>query len=41
MKRTFVGYGIPRDWADAHQGAGEEYLREAVQVKNVWLPTGE
>ena len=41
MKRTFVGYGIARDWADPHQGAGEEYLREAVQVKNVWLPTGE
>ncbi|MDX2141478.1 MAG: aldehyde dehydrogenase family protein [Chloroflexota bacterium] len=41
MKRTFVGYGIAVDWADAHQGAGEEFLREAVQVKNVWLPTGE
>jgi aldehyde dehydrogenase (NAD+) len=41
MKRTFVGYGIARDWADAQQGAGEEFLHEAVQVKNVWLPTGE
>ncbi len=41
MKRTFVGYGEPRDWFDAHQGAGEEYLREATQVKNIWLPTGE
>ncbi len=41
MKRTFVGYGEPRDWLDPHQGAGEEYLREATQVKNVWLPTGE
>jgi aldehyde dehydrogenase (NAD+) len=41
MKRTFVSYGITRDWADAQQGAGEEFLHEAVQVKNVWLPTGE
>jgi aldehyde dehydrogenase (NAD+) len=41
MKRTFVSYGIARDWTDAHQGAGEEFLHEAIQVKNVWLPTGE
>jgi aldehyde dehydrogenase (NAD+) len=41
MKRTFVSYGIARDWADKQQGAGEEFLHEAVQVKNVWLPTGE
>jgi aldehyde dehydrogenase (NAD+) len=41
MKRTFVSYGIARDWADKHQGAGEEFLHEAVQVKNVWLPTGD
>jgi aldehyde dehydrogenase (NAD+) len=41
MKRTFVSYGVARDWLDAHQGVGEEFLREATQVKNVWLPTGE
>lgn len=41
MKRTFVSYGVARDWSDAHQGVGEEFLREATQVKNVWLPTGE
>ena len=40
MKRTFVGYGIARDWADSHRGAGEEFLYEATQVKNVWVPTG-
>jgi aldehyde dehydrogenase (NAD+) len=41
MKRTWVSYGIPVEWMDAHKGAGEEFLREATQVKNVWLPTGE
>jgi hypothetical protein len=24
----------------AHQGYGEEFLREAVQVKNIWVPFG-
>ncbi|MFN8562400.1 MAG: aldehyde dehydrogenase family protein [Anaerolineae bacterium] len=41
MKRTWVNYGIARDWLDAEQGAGEEFLQEATQVKNVWVPTGE
>ncbi|MCU0464971.1 MAG: aldehyde dehydrogenase family protein [Anaerolineae bacterium] len=41
MKRTWVGYGVPRDWADDHHGAGEEFLREATHVKNIWVPMGE
>ncbi len=41
MKRTWVNYGIARDWLDADQGAGEEFLQEATQVKNIWVPTGE
>lgn len=41
MKRTWVNYGIPRDWLDPRQGAGEEFLHEATQVKNIWVPTGE
>ncbi len=41
MKRTWVDYGIARDWFDAEQGAGEEFLQEATQVKNIWVPTGE
>jgi aldehyde dehydrogenase (NAD+) len=41
MKRTFVGYGLPRDWMDEEQGAGEEFLLESTQVKNIWVPTGE
>jgi aldehyde dehydrogenase (NAD+) len=40
MKRTWVGYGERRDWATEEQGEGRESLREAVQVKNIWIPTG-
>jgi aldehyde dehydrogenase (NAD+) len=41
MKRTWVSYGISRDWYDPEQGADEEFLHEATQVKNIWIPTGE
>ncbi len=40
MKRTWVNYGLPRDWMDRRQGEGEEFLHEATQVKNIWIPTG-
>ncbi len=40
IKRTWVSYGIPRDWHDAVQGAGAEFLQESIQVKNIWAPTG-
>ncbi|MEO8452566.1 MAG: aldehyde dehydrogenase family protein [Gemmatimonadota bacterium] len=38
MKRTWVDYGKGRDWWD--DGEGEEFLREATQVKNIWVPYG-
>jgi aldehyde dehydrogenase (NAD+) len=41
MKRAWVGYGIKRDWMSQVQGEGHEFLHEAVQVKNIWVPTGE
>jgi aldehyde dehydrogenase (NAD+) len=41
LKRTWVSYGIARDWADPEQGEGEEFLRQGVQVKNIWVPFGE
>jgi aldehyde dehydrogenase (NAD+) len=41
MKRTWVNYGHPRNWLDTVQGEGEEFLREATQVKNIWIPYGE
>jgi aldehyde dehydrogenase (NAD+) len=41
MKRTWVNYGHPRNWLDPVQGEGEEFLHEATQVKNIWIPYGE
>ena len=41
MKRTWVSHGHPRDWLDAAQGEGREFLRESTQVKNIWIPSGE
>jgi aldehyde dehydrogenase (NAD+) len=41
MKRTWVSYGLARDWYDAEQGQGDDFLRQASQVKNIWLPYGE
>ncbi len=41
MKRTWVSYGLQRDWADAVQGEGEDFLRHATHVKNIWVPYGE
>ena len=40
MKRTWVDYGKGRDWFDEADGEGEEFLREATQVKNIWIPYG-
>jgi aldehyde dehydrogenase (NAD+) len=41
MKRTWVNYGRERDWLSRVQGEGETFLREATQVKNIWIPYGE
>ncbi len=41
MKRTWVSYGIARDWLSREQGEGEEFLRESTQVQNIWVPSGE
>jgi aldehyde dehydrogenase (NAD+) len=41
MKRTWVNDGRRRDWYDPAQAEGREFLRHAVQVKNVWVPYGE
>ena len=40
MKRTWVEWHA-RDWMDATWGEGREFLREATQVKNIWIPYGE
>ena len=39
MKRTWVEWEL-RDWSDPHHGQGPEFLREATQVKNIWVPYG-
>jgi aldehyde dehydrogenase (NAD+) len=41
MKRTWVDHGGVRDWTDSKWGAGEEFLEQATQVKNIWIPYGE
>jgi aldehyde dehydrogenase (NAD+) len=41
MKRTWVNYGKMRDWVGVAEGEGEEFLRHATQVKNIWIPYGE
>jgi aldehyde dehydrogenase (NAD+) len=40
MKRTWCP-APATDWFDDAEGEGREYLREAVQVKNIWIPYGE
>jgi aldehyde dehydrogenase (NAD+) len=40
MKRTWANWHT-RDWLDAQVGEGREFLRQATQVKNVWVPYGE
>jgi aldehyde dehydrogenase (NAD+) len=41
MKRSWVSHGLERDWSDPRQGEGEEFLEQATQVKNIWIPYGD
>jgi aldehyde dehydrogenase (NAD+) len=40
MKRTFAEWDA-RDWRSVEEGEGRDFLREATQVKNIWIPYGE
>ena len=40
MKRTWTEW-TSRPWRDARVAEGREFLRQATQVKNVWIPYGE
>ncbi|MHA2251423.1 MAG: aldehyde dehydrogenase family protein [Candidatus Kariarchaeaceae archaeon] len=41
MKRTWLNYGLHRDWFNPKHGMGEEFLRKATEIKNIWVPYGE
>ncbi len=41
MKRTWCEWNSRRNWLDAVDGEGPEFLRQATQVKNIWTPSGE
>ncbi|MCP5071707.1 MAG: aldehyde dehydrogenase family protein, partial [Rhodobacteraceae bacterium] len=41
MKKTWVNNGLGFDWHSCGQVAVQEVLRQATQVKNVWVPYGE
>lgn len=40
LKRTWTEWD-GREWLDPRVGEGREFLRRAVQVKNIWIPYGE
>jgi len=40
MKRSYVNFGKYRDWMNKSHGEGELYLRQASQIKNIWIPYG-
>jgi aldehyde dehydrogenase (NAD+) len=40
MKRSWVNYGKYRNWLDVAQGEGQEFLRHATEIKNIWIPYG-
>ncbi len=41
LKQVWANHGRRRDWQNRIQGEGREFLRHAVQVKNIWVPYGE
>jgi aldehyde dehydrogenase (NAD+) len=40
LKRTWCASGV-RDWHDRALGEGRAFLRQATQVKNIWIPYGD
>ncbi|WP_413989470.1 aldehyde dehydrogenase family protein [Labrys okinawensis] len=41
LKATWTNQGRPINWLVDVQAQGEDYLRHATQVKNIWVPYGE
>ncbi len=40
MKRSWLSFGKHRNWLDRTHGEGEAFLRQATQIKNIWIPYG-
>ncbi|GIL01202.1 MAG: NADP-dependent aldehyde dehydrogenase [Alphaproteobacteria bacterium] len=40
LKATWVNHGKARDWFDAAQGQGRDFLFHAVRIKTIWTPFG-
>jgi len=40
LKQTWVNNGAARDWMSRDEGEGQEFLRRATQIKNIWVPYG-
>lgn len=40
MKRTWVSNGKYRDWFNHEQGQGQDFVRHAIEIKNIWVPYG-
>jgi len=40
MKRTWVNHGKFYDWFDDEQAQSELFLRNSVEIKNIWVPYG-
>ena len=41
LKRTLVDHGLATDWQDGAAAEGAPFLRNATQVKNIWILYGE
>jgi aldehyde dehydrogenase (NAD+) len=41
LKSTWTNQGKHYDWRNDTQAQGEDYLRHATQIKNIWIPYGE
>jgi aldehyde dehydrogenase (NAD+) len=41
LKRTWVNGGYARDWYAMDEGQGRQFLQQACQVKNIWIPYGD
>ncbi|MBM7331439.1 hypothetical protein JS562_52215, partial [Agrobacterium sp. S2] len=40
LKATWANNGRLPNWLNKAEGQGRDYLRRAVQVKNIWVPYG-